>query len=243
MYNVSKVIDDKPPRIIPPDPYSLPTLQLSGVQAFTATGIQDMYAILGAFGIGFDLGLAAGIVVTTNCGINQVRAYICVCVCTRMPAADAKPFPIPFKHVKRNIHVRTPTQFLGLIYAGMLGGFACNLAGLYIAEHSPFISNVGQGAEAGGVRGFEKRREEKRRAGRQFIIWGIPPFPSLIHTLHYPNTHTHTQGGYVYTAAGLNSFHFCPVYVTAGTWAAFMAGAYVGLPGTQKNWREQGGTE
>lgn len=81
----------------------------------TAAGIQDVYAILGAFGIGFDLGLAAGVVVTTNCGINQ---------------------------------------FLGLIYAGMLGGFACNLAGLYLAEHSPFISNVGQGAEAGGVRGF-----------------------------------------------------------------------------------------
>lgn len=46
----------------------------------------------------------------------------------------------------------TPQQFLGLVYAGLLGGFSCNLAGIYIAEHTPFISNVGQMAEAGGVR-------------------------------------------------------------------------------------------
>lgn len=79
----------------------------------TASGIQDFYAILGAFGVGFDLALAAGVVVTTNCGVNQ---------------------------------------FLGILYAGMLGGFAANFGGLYLAEHSPFMSNVGQGAEAGGVR-------------------------------------------------------------------------------------------
>jgi hypothetical protein len=85
--------------------------------------------VLSAFGIGFDLGLAAGIIVTTNCGINQ---------------------------------------FLGLIYAGLLGGFAANMAGLYIAEHSPFLSNVGQGAEAGGVRG--SRKNERGVAGVGWLV-------------------------------------------------------------------------
>jgi len=82
------------------------------VQIVTAAGVQDVYAILGAFGLGFDLALGAGVVVTTNVAVNQ---------------------------------------FLGIMYAGMLGGFSANLAGIYIAQHSPFLSNIGQGAEAGGV--------------------------------------------------------------------------------------------
>lgn len=56
-----------------------------------------------------------------------------------------------------------------------------------------------------------------------------------LHRAHEPMhtyVNTNTQGGYVYNAAGLSSFQFCPVFVTAGTWAAFMAGAYVGIPGT-----------
>lgn len=38
----------------------------------TATAIQDFYAILGAFGIGFDVANAAGVMVTTHIAANQV---------------------------------------------------------------------------------------------------------------------------------------------------------------------------
>ena len=54
----------------------------------------------------------------------------------------------------------------------------------------------------------------------------LPTYP-LFHARANP-----VQGGYVYTAAGLNSFQFCPLYVTAGTWAALMIGSYISLPGT-----------
>ena len=43
------------------------------------------------------------------------------------------------------------TQFLGIVYSGLLGGFAFNGAGVYIGHFSPFVSFSCIGAEAGAV--------------------------------------------------------------------------------------------
>jgi len=57
--------------ILPPShPSFLPTL---GAAIITATAIQDFYAILGAFGIGFDVANIVGVMVTTHVAANQVR--------------------------------------------------------------------------------------------------------------------------------------------------------------------------
>lgn len=49
-----------------------PSCLPSGAMILTATAIQDFYAILGAFGIGFDCANAAGVMVTTHVAANQV---------------------------------------------------------------------------------------------------------------------------------------------------------------------------
>jgi len=43
------------------------------------------------------------------------------------------------------------TQFLGILYSGLLGGFTFNGAGVYIGHFSPFVSFVSIGGEGGAV--------------------------------------------------------------------------------------------
>ncbi|KAM3567526.1 hypothetical protein VYU27_010332, partial [Nannochloropsis oceanica] len=119
----------------------------AGAAIITATAIQDFYAILGAFGIGFDVANIVGVMVTTHVAANQ---------------------------------------FLGILYSGLLGGFTFNGAGVYIGHFSPFVSFVSIGGEGGA-------------------------------------------GGYAYNV-GITSFHWSPVCVFAGIWAAFMYGSMASVP-------------
>ncbi len=53
-------------------PFLPPSLSPSGAAIITATAIQDFYALLGAFGIGFDVANIVGVMVTTHVAANQV---------------------------------------------------------------------------------------------------------------------------------------------------------------------------
>ena len=57
------------PNLLPSQFLFLPP---SGAAIITATAIQDFYAILGAFGIGFDVANIVGVMVTTHVAANQV---------------------------------------------------------------------------------------------------------------------------------------------------------------------------